>query len=383
VLVVVSHFPQVIPIERLWGALDHEGAAGVTTFFVLSGFVLTYNHFDQFRQATDGTRAFLRARLARIWPMNVVALVVITPIIVAWATTVPSPLSWVVNLLMLQALVPSIAMNTWNIPAWSVSCELVFYCAFPFFVSRVLGKVHGVRRLWRLAVGLFAVQVVAFVAVAIVADRVLSRKGKSALDVTEMLERFKFFPGLQIWSFLIGCVVGVVFLRVRTTGEAGWWRALERRRVRTGMLAAVGFGLVAVLAVNTFVELSAGSLLAHQMTAGLYVVYTPLAVLLVAALAWGPTGLGSVLEHRWAITLGDASYSFYMLQWSFLLVATEIAGGRPGWWLSMATIGVLTVVSLASARWIESPARRLLRGRVPAATDTRLDAARHDRGPDG
>jgi len=51
-----------------------------------------------------------------------------------------------------------------------------------------------------------------------------------------------------------------------------------------------------------------------------------------------------------------------MLQWSVVLIVAELADGTPGWWLSAAAIVALAFVSLASARWIEAPTRRLLRG---------------------
>ena len=110
------------------------------------------------------------------------------------------------------------------------------------------------------------------------------------------------------------------------------------------------------------VDLPERGLLAHLTTAGLYVIYTPLAVLLVTAIGWGPTAVNPLLERRWALRLGEASYSFYMLQWSVVLIVAEIAGGTPGWWLSAAAIVVLAFISLASARWIEEPTRRFLRG---------------------
>ena len=359
-IVAVSHFPQVIPIDGLQVALERQGAAGVTIFFVLSGFVLTYNYADTFGASTTGALTFLRARIARIWPINVVALVVVTPLVIWWATA-PSPASWVVNLLMLQALIPSKGMNTWNIPAWSVSCELIFYCAFPFFVCWVLGRVRRASRLLQLAVGLFAVQVLCFVVVAVAADRRLGQSGKSAEDITLMLERMKFFPGLRMWEFFLGCVMGLAFLRARSGGD-GWWRVLGSRRVRDAMLAAGALGAVALLVLPSAVDLPERGLLAHLTTAGLYVVYTPLAVLLVTAIGWGPTAVNPLLERRWALRLGEASYSFYMLQWSVVLIVAEIADGTPGWWLSAAAIVVLAFISLASARWIEEPTRRLLRG---------------------
>ncbi|MFM9846783.1 MAG: acyltransferase family protein [Hyphomicrobiaceae bacterium] len=359
-IVAVSHFPQVIPIDRLQVPLTEQGAAGVTIFFVLSGFVLTYNYADTFRTSTAGAVTFMRARIARIWPINVVALAIVTPLTIWWATT-PSPTSWVANLLMLQALVPSVGMHSWNPPAWSVSCELILYCSFPFFFCWVLGRVRSASRLLQLAVALFAAEVLCFCVVAVAADHLLHQSGKRAEEITWILGRIKFFPGLRIWEFFIGCVMGLALLHARAGGD-GWWRVLSRRRVRDAMLTASALGLLVLLLLPSVVVLPERGLLAHLTRAGLYVLYTPLAVLLVTAIGWGPTAVNPLLEQRWALRLGEASYSFYMLQWSVLLVVTEIAGGTPGWWLSVAAIVVLAFISLASARWIEVPTRRFLRG---------------------
>jgi peptidoglycan/LPS O-acetylase OafA/YrhL len=359
-LVVVSHFPQIIPIDRCQVTLGHQGAAGVTIFFVISGFVLTYNYADAFRTSTAGTLAFMRSRIARIWPINIVSLAIITLILLWWANP-SSAATWVVNLLMLQALVPTKAMLlSWNPPAWSVSCELIFYCLFPFFCG-VLGRIRPASRLLQLGVAFFAIEVLLFCVMAVAVDQLLHQSGKSAQEISWTIDRIKCFPALRIWEFFLGCLMGLVFLHARA-GNDGWWRVLDRRHARDAMLAASALGLLALLVLPLAVDLPERGLLAHLTTVGLYVVYTPLAVLIVTAVAWGPTTINPLLEQRWVLRLGEASYSFYMLQWGALLIATVIAGGTPGWWLSAAAILVLAFVSLVSARWIESPIRRFLRG---------------------
>lgn len=368
-IVVVSHFPKIIPIDWLQVALVRQGAAGVTLFFVLSGFVLTYNYADTFRASTAGALAFMRARIARIWPISVVSLIITTLLLMWWAN--PSSIaSWFVNLLMLQAVVPTKEMLLgWNPPAWSVSCELIFYCLFPFFLYGVLGRIRPGYRLLQLAVVFFAIQVVCFCIMAVGVDHLLHQFGKTAQEISWTLERVKSFPGLRIWEFFLGCIMGLVLLHARAGGD-GWWRVFDRRPTRDAMLAACALGLLVLLVLPSMVDLPERGLLAHLMSAGLYVVYTPLAVLLVTAIAWGPTAINALLEQRWVLRLGEASYSFYMLQWNALLISTAVKGGTPGWylpevpgwWLSAAAILALALISLASARWIEAPTRRFLRG---------------------
>ncbi len=52
------------------------GAQGVDLFFILSGFVLTWNYLDRmgWSWSTRGTLHFLWLRLARVWPVYLVTL---------------------------------------------------------------------------------------------------------------------------------------------------------------------------------------------------------------------------------------------------------------------------------------------------------------------
>jgi peptidoglycan/LPS O-acetylase OafA/YrhL len=363
-LVAFSHFPEVIPVKSLAVALERQGAAGVTIFFVLSGFVLTYNYLDEFGRATGTAASFYRNRIARIFPVHLVALVVLTPLVVATAADVPSVASWFVNAALLQSFVPTKSMNLWNIPSWSVSAELAFYAVFPFFIHFVAARTRWQRRLPAVAIGLFVVQVTLFTLTALALDRRLRRSGHDDESVTQVLERVKFFPGLRVWEFLLGCMIGVAFLR-RRSGPSRAVLRLGSERVRNAMLLIAIAGLGAIMLIPTLAEPSPGSLAHHMATAGLFVVYTPLAVVLVAALAWGPGAFSPVLESRWAQALGEASYSFYILQWIVFTVVTQTSWGiEPRrWWFSTLAILVLIVMSLASARWIERPANRALRAR--------------------
>ena len=371
-LVLFSHFPEIIPFDQAALPLVRQGAAGVTVFFVLSGFLLTYNYFYTFVDSTAGAASFLRARVARIYPMHVVALLVVTPAVIWLTDPTPSLASWFVNLSMLHALIPARSMHLWNIPSWSVSAELIFYCAFPFFIWSVLARVRRPGGLLRLLAVLFMIEALLFCAVAVLTERRFQQSGKTPEDITMILERVKFFPGLRIWEFLLGCVVGRLFLYVMAHRAHGRRNVLDRRRVRNGLLLLVALAAGGILLVPAHVDVPSSGLFAQLATAGLYVVYTPLAVVLIAVVAWGPTAVTPILEHRWARTLGNASYSVYLLQWTVVLVVAE-ASWAPNprtWPFSAAAIAVLIAVSIASARWIEAPARTLIRGRPVTAPRT-------------
>ncbi|QKJ30776.1 acyltransferase [Mucilaginibacter mali] len=70
-LVFISHydyvfdegFPQIV--QRFF----HEFHIGVTVFFVLSGFLITYRYFNNFHLTKDWFKQYLKNRVARIYPM--------------------------------------------------------------------------------------------------------------------------------------------------------------------------------------------------------------------------------------------------------------------------------------------------------------------------
>ncbi len=365
-LVLFSHFPELIPFRSPADGLERQGAAGVTIFFVLSGFVLTYRYGDTFRASPRGAGTFLRDRFARIAPMCAFALLLTTVAILALGATLQlrSTTAWFVNLFMLQSLVPTDEMNNWNIPAWSVSAELVFYCLFPFFVYFVLAKVRP-RRLATFAAALFAIEVTLFVTVAVVVERMGSRSGKTPDDIDLMLSRLKFFPGLRMFEFFLGCVLGAAFVAAREGGHRTRFQVFEQRRVRNAGLVVAAIALGAILLLPSVYETPESGLVARLMSPGLYLAYTPLAVLIVAAIAWGSTAVTPVLEHPWSQVLGDASYSFYLLQGVMLVFVLE-AGFAPvphALWFSAIGVALLVVGSLLCLRWVERPGRRLLRSR--------------------
>jgi len=135
-------------------ALRHlfsSGFIGVDLFFVLSGFILSWNYLSDDRSLPEGRRLtegssltvtpkeFWRARAARILPVYYVSLALalpvfllmqfqsgITPVairsaIVTAATTLTLTQAWV-----------SPFSYLWNNPGWSLSVEVFLYLSFPY-----------------------------------------------------------------------------------------------------------------------------------------------------------------------------------------------------------------------------------------------------------
>lgn len=81
IMVVVFHVAADAPVmSRVPWLLRNVVDAGyvwVGFFFVLSGFILSYQHFDRIRDGRFNARDFFVARLARIYPRHIVGLAAI------------------------------------------------------------------------------------------------------------------------------------------------------------------------------------------------------------------------------------------------------------------------------------------------------------------
>ncbi|WP_304164875.1 acyltransferase [Phenylobacterium aquaticum] len=128
------------------------GWAGVDLFFVLSGFVLMHAHAADFTPWNSvRLERFLKLRIARVYPLSLVALglvlliVLADPAFAAWfRAQAPGNLSAAAfaktALLATRWGVP--VAGEWNEPVWSLSAELVGYAAFPF-LAHALGRTRG------------------------------------------------------------------------------------------------------------------------------------------------------------------------------------------------------------------------------------------------
>ena len=379
-IVLIEHFPAMLP----WVDAEalSQGGAGVGLFFVLSGFVLVYNYANWFVDGFARVRPFWRARLARIYPLHVIALVLITIILVvkddgvfdrSWSAI---GISWTANLLLLHAWIPSVVFHSWNGPSWSIADELFFYAAFPIFVRYVAWPVVKRRTVGLLIVGMYAISVFLFVAMSLFIARHSLDRGTDPAGTRLLLNRVVYFPPLRIWEFFIGCLLGMTFLRSQRSGveRAAGGRILGDRRWRNILIGIVIAAAVVVQFLPDCLQSacwpeaqSAAALLDFKA----YVVYVPLAAALITALAWGPSLLSGILEHPVLVLLGEARYAVYILQW---LVARLISGSSPpGWIVSWLAVIATIAVGVVAHLLVETPVRRWLRGPAepPTATTTK------------
>jgi peptidoglycan/LPS O-acetylase OafA/YrhL len=137
-LMVVFHHVMDFSLSPIHPEIIQRGGLAVDLFFVLSGYILTHVYGDAFRNDLSAAYAFLSARLARLYPVHLFVLTVFAALVIASALTghqINTERYSVSGLLSHLALVDAWGIGparmTWNYPAWSISAEWAAYLAFP------------------------------------------------------------------------------------------------------------------------------------------------------------------------------------------------------------------------------------------------------------
>jgi len=333
-LVVALHFAQ--PKDPLIKAFVGHGFIGVTLFFVLSGFILSYTYSLAPGEMKGTASSFWSARFSRIYPMYLISLVLATPVVLYWSI-LPNPyLPALASLSLTQAWLP-FAMREWNPPGWSLSAEAFFYLLFPFAITRISRL--SCTRLLNFSALCWAAS--------LTAPLVYVVNGSINLDF------WMFNPLVRLPEFLLGVAVGVLWLKTRS------------QLIFPKYLAEISFiALIAVLCLPVH-----NAYLINGACA-------PLMVAIIFGLAESRGILARILSTRLFVLLGSASYSLYILHWPLWYEASFITrhlnlslnSNHLFWLISLI---VLVPASCICWKFIEEPMSRYLRRRLTRSIATK------------
>lgn len=325
-----------------------SGYVGVSLFFVLSGFVLTYTYHDSLRDGTATRRAFVAARVARIYPVYLLSLLAALPPLFWLIESKGFQLdpAWLARMIgmytgLLQAWNPHMACVV-NCPAWSLSGEAFFYAAF-LFVLPVVAR-WGTPRLLVAAAAAYALSLAAPVLY-------LALQPDGPAPVTSQslgwwLGVVKYNPLVRLPEFVLGVIAGRLFLLERG-GTRPWHARME---------VAAAAGILAVLLASAWIPYA---LLHNGLLA-------PAFAVLVYALARGAGPVSRALSTRPLVRLGEASFALYILHvplLAWIARGFRTAGvAQPAQPLHFAMLASLSIpLSLLVFAAVEEPGRRLLR----------------------
>jgi len=327
------------PWVTLYPVID-LGFVFVGLFFLLSGFILTYNYADRPEMnAAD----FWAARFSRLYPIYLLTLAISVPMIVV-EFHVRSHAQFVEGMtltpLLLQGLVPRLATFA-NTVAWALSCELVFYLLFPW-----LNRLRWPRSIGKL-LSLFTVLWLGNLTLSLLymhfdPDHLghLPDRYSGGIWITAL----KYTPLPYICTFLAGITLG----RLHAAAQLGLrWRTI---------IGLCGFGGFIVLvwgysAYLPYIVLHGGLLLP-----------------LFAAMTLGIAGegmLARIFSLPPLMWVGGASYALYLMHFNvFILLHLHHVPERLGVAKFDPWISYVFIISLAMAvtRWVEVPVQKMILG---------------------
>ncbi|HLK67040.1 MAG TPA: acyltransferase [Bryobacteraceae bacterium] len=310
--------------QHLPGALHdfiRGGYLAVTTFFVLSGFVLSRSYARK-RWNRSNLLRYGVGRLARVYPVYLLSLVLVSPFI--FLDRVPGKGALVAAYgLLLQGWIINLPVG-WNTPAWSLSCEIFFYLLFPLAAVLLQGAS------WRktAAIGLAACCL----------TRVLW-----AVGVSDGIK-----PLIHFSDFLMGIAASRAYdlLLQADRRPHGAWLYLPG--------AVLGATLI------TFPNL----LPPHV---DLNSALRPLNALLLVGFALGGGPVARALSSRIAVYLGKSSYAMYILHVPLLWWVPRWHLPWSGAICGAIYLAAVVAISACVYGWFEEPANRRLRSRLEIA----------------
>lgn len=318
-----------------------HGDLAVDFFFVLSGFIIFINYFDNFSSNTSrNIIKFYWNRFSRIYPVHfvmILAYLSLAGAFVNWSAsqTVPpafGKIALLENLFMVQAW--SSNDTSWNVPSWSISAEWFVYLLFPgmaIFIGTYLKSIFSI----------FFISCTIISLVGAIGWFQLESGGVPLYSV----------PLVRVFhEFFLGTLIGTLYINHRP------------------LLVSLKPWLVLVMIA--FVSIS------YAWNVPLALIVPTAFFLIIAFLSVDDSWLTRLLKLKWLIVLGEISYSTYMVHYFVRDVFKALFAKSPFAMDAVplvASFFVVLALSFILYRWVELPAQNFLRnlkisGRKPVSS---------------
>ncbi len=352
----------------LFGSFGIANAAplsqGVSFFFVLSGFILTYNYPSLPDKAA--IQHFWLARFARIWPLHAVTCLLWIAVLFDFDRQQFFPGVWGLiklgtNLLLLQAWVP---LKEWSLSfngvSWSLSAEAFFYLCFPLLIA-------AWRRHWHWLFATQALMILCF----LLAGNYFALSAEDSYNGVGLMGLVYFNPLVRLFEFTVGILVAKFVLAKRAdtlTLTVSQWLVLE--------IAVLASAVIGMLAAANFVGIgqTIGNSFAYYFTReGLWLFWALL--IGVFALSQGP--IARVLSARVPVFLGEISFALYLCHALLIHYLTPYADriakfgwlGAVLWWVALLALSASLFIG------VEKPMRQWILS-LPAVRKTGMKGSR-------
>lgn len=335
--------PLLVPFLRV-DLVDYFnlGYLGVTLFFLLSGYLLSWTEGKRVRRGSYDLLSYAKRRALRLVPAYYAAIVLV---VVVWPTS-PTYQDIALLFTFLQGFKPSLPLGL-DPAVWSLTPEVVFYVMLPFLVLKFRSFP------WRLVI-------LGILAAVSIATRLLMANGffdsvpvfGSALAGNRMY----FYPTTLLYLFLVGVLLRMMVERIETGGGSG-------PRLRAVALISTVVPVVVLAGIPLIVG-------RRLLVSPLELVAEAMVILFFAAALLGSPLLKPVLGLRPLMFVGKISYSLFLLHMTVVYLTVRYVLFQARSWLATqdgATVWAFftgyaffvivasLILAYLSFRYIESP----------------------------
>lgn len=340
VFLAVYPFQHTELFARIHKAIPMQlGSAGVTFFFVLSGFLIYWSNSNV--RGVSQVLYYCRRRVTKIYPMHLICLglfilgtTAVSTQGVEWALDFSRLELWLPNALLIHTWNPDWAvLGGMNVPAWSLGAEMLFYFSFPLLVP-VMARVHG-RGNWVALFGLYALTVLSCTAIHFLAEgpkdtanffvpRLWEQEtspiaephaspvwfAQEQIPVTQSYWLSYYFPPTRLAEFYLGAFMA---------------KLVAEQQFRNTKLTWPLLALALSYAATWFVPLS------FKMSV---LMLLPMTVVVGTLACRDLAGKSHHLATPRAVLFGNISFAFYLVQFPVMVFAQRyiVVGKSWGFW---------------------------------------------------
>lgn len=257
--------------------------SGLTFFFILSGFILTYNYIHFFEKRLDiSIFKFYLKRIIKIYPIHIITLILSFKVIDIYS------FNWT-KLLTHIFLSQSFTANPYyyfyfNSLAWFLSDLMLFYLLFPF-ILRLISKIN-LNYHYKI-VGLILITL-AYLAIYILIT------GK-----TSNIHYFYYIaPYVRIIDFMTGIIIGLIYIKIG-------------QKIKNNYLLITLIQIISVLLL--LILLFYVKYIPAIFRWDLF--FIPIYTLIIVSFTFWNGFLSSCASGRIIVNLGKLSMPFIMLHW--------------------------------------------------------------------
>ena len=304
-----------------------QANTGVSYFFILSGFVMIIaygngnpvNFFE-----------YLRNRFARIYPVYLIALLVMLSYKFFMGFTLDITGIWL-SLFSVQAWIPGEAL-TLNTPGWSLSVEFFFYLSFPFLLNNLYNRFRYQQ--------IIILVLFVWVITQIFLHWFVSSKFYHGFPSSSH-EFIYYFPLMHLNEFLLGNMAGLLFIN----------KLMDKKR-------NYKWGILLIIAAIVILFKYPMGLIFHDGMLSF------LLIPLILLISLNQGFVTDFFSKKSFVFLGEISYGIYILQlpvfkWiNFLFTKYHIANPLI---IFYGFVIILLLLSAISFWCIETPLRKIIK----------------------